>query len=90
MARVTVEDALKEARNRFALVILSGQRTRQLLKGSQPLVDNRDNKQVVTSLREIAAGKVKYSHPELLDKVEEQAKQIGDDMGFMGDEEDSE
>ena len=90
MARVTVEDALKEARNRFALVILSGQRTRQLLKGSQPLVDNRDNKQVVTSLRENAAGKVKYSHPELLDKVEEQAKQIGDDMGFMGDEEDSE
>jgi DNA-directed RNA polymerase omega subunit len=44
MARVTVEDALKEARNRFALVILTGQRTRQLLKGSQPLVDNRDNK----------------------------------------------
>ncbi len=90
MARVTVEDALKEAKNRFALVILSGQRTRQLLKGSQPLVDNRDNKYVVTSLREIAAGKVKYAHPELLDKVEEQAKQIGDDMGFIGDEEDSE
>ncbi len=90
MARVTVEDALKEAKNRFALVILAGQRTRQLLKGSQPLVDNRDNKQVVTSLREVAAGKVKYSRPELLDKVEEQARQIGDDMGFIGDEEDSE
>jgi DNA-directed RNA polymerase subunit omega len=59
MARVTVEDALKNARNRFALVILSGQRTRQILKGSQPLVDNRDNKPVVTSLREIAAGKVR-------------------------------
>jgi DNA-directed RNA polymerase subunit omega len=90
MARVTVEDALKEAKNRFALVILSGQRTRQLLKGSQPLVDNRDNKHVVTSLREVAAGKVKYLHPEFLDKVQEQARQIGDDMGFMGDEEESE
>jgi DNA-directed RNA polymerase subunit omega len=90
MARVTVEDALKVARNRFALVILAGQRTRQLLKGSQPLVDNRDNKQVVTSLREVAAGRVRYLHPELLDKVEEQARQIGDDMGFIGDEEDSE
>jgi len=90
MARVTVEDALKNARNRFALVILSGQRTRQILKGSQPLVDNRDNKPVVTSLREIAAGKVRYSQPELLDKVEEQVRQIGDDMGFIGDEDDSE
>ncbi len=90
MARVTVEDALKEAKNRFALVILAGQRTRQLLKGSQTLVDNRDNKQVVTALREVAAGKVKYAHPELLDRVQEQARQIGDDMGFIGDEDDSE
>jgi hypothetical protein len=38
----------------------------------------------------VAAGKVRYLHPELLDKVEEQARQIGDDMGFIGDEEDSE
>jgi len=90
MARVTVEDALKNARNRFALVILAGQRTRQLLKGSKPLVDDRDNKPVVTALREIAAGKVRYAHPELLDKVEEQARQIGDDMGFIGDEDESE
>jgi DNA-directed RNA polymerase subunit omega len=90
MARVTVEDALKEAKNRFALVVLAGQRTRQLLKGSQTLVENRDNKQVVTALREVAAGKVKYAHPELLDRVQEQARQIGDDMGFIGDEDDSE
>ncbi len=90
MARVTVEDALKEARNRFALVILAGQRTRQLLKGSQTLVETHDNKPVVMALREIAAGKVKYTHPELLDRVEEQARQIGDDMGFIGDEEDTE
>ena len=56
MARVTVEDALKNAKNRFALVILAGQRTRQLLKGSQPLVDHRDNKPVVTARGEGAAG----------------------------------
>ena len=90
MARVTVEDALKNARNRFALVILAGQRTRHLLKGSQPLVDNRDNKPVVMALREIASGQVHFANPELLDKVEEQARQVGDDMGFIGDEEDSE
>jgi DNA-directed RNA polymerase subunit K/omega len=53
-------------------------------------VDNRDNKPVVTALREVAAAKVRYSHPELLDRVEEQARQIGDEMGFIGDEDDSE
>ncbi|MCX5834132.1 MAG: DNA-directed RNA polymerase subunit omega, partial [Deltaproteobacteria bacterium] len=44
MARVTVEDSLKEAKNRFALVILAAQRTRQLLKGSKPRLENVDNK----------------------------------------------
>jgi DNA-directed RNA polymerase omega subunit len=33
MARITVEDCLRQAKNRFALVILAAQRTRQLLKG---------------------------------------------------------
>ncbi|MEI8174069.1 MAG: DNA-directed RNA polymerase subunit omega, partial [Deltaproteobacteria bacterium] len=36
MARITVEDSLKEAKNRFALVILTAKRARQLLKGSKP------------------------------------------------------
>ena len=44
MARITVEDCLKEAGNRFALVLLGAQRTRQLLKGSKPLVADRDNR----------------------------------------------
>ena len=58
MARITVEDCLKKVENRFALVILSSKRAKQLIKGSQPLVDSKENKEIVTSLREIAAGKV--------------------------------
>lgn len=57
MARITVEDCLKKVDNRFTLVLLAAERTRQLLKGSTPLVES-DNKDGVISLREIAAGKV--------------------------------
>lgn len=57
MARITVEDCLETVTNRFALVIVSAKRSRQILKGSRPLVRS-NNKPVVTSLREIAAKKV--------------------------------
>ena len=59
MARVTVEDCLEELPNRFSLVLVAAERTRQLLKGIDPLVDNdQGNKEAVLSLREIAASKV--------------------------------
>jgi DNA-directed RNA polymerase subunit omega len=60
MARVTVEDCLERDENRFALVILAARRTRQIMKGSQQLVHSK-NRPPVTALREIAAGKVKFS-----------------------------
>ena len=59
MARVTVEDCLEKVENRFQLVILAAKRVKQLYKGAQPLVDSK-NRQVVTALREIAAGKIGY------------------------------
>ena len=57
MARVTVEDCLEKVPSRFELVLLASRRAKQLLKGSRPLIDS-SNKEVVTALREIAAGKV--------------------------------
>lgn len=58
MARITVEDCLEKLPNRFSLVLVSAERAKQLLTGAPSLVDNPDeNKAVVTSLREIAAGK---------------------------------
>jgi len=62
MARVTVEDCLEQEENRFALVVLAAQRTRQLMKGSPALV-NAKNKPSVISLREIATGRVHYHRP---------------------------
>jgi DNA-directed RNA polymerase subunit omega len=60
MARVTIEDCLKEVNNRFILVHLGAKRVIQLRKGATPLVDAPKNKEVVLALREIAAGLVDF------------------------------
>jgi DNA-directed RNA polymerase subunit omega len=57
VARITVEDCLQKIPNRFQLIVIAARRAKELLKGARPLVGS-ENKEVVTSLREIAAGKV--------------------------------
>ena len=84
MARVTVEDCLEREENRFALVVLASVRTRQLMKGAQPQVRAK-NKPSVVSLREIAAGKVRYHRPSF-EVVEDWLKTIpGAHYGFTQD-----
>jgi len=58
MARITVEDCLEKIPNRFELALASVKRAKMLLRGGRPLVEST-NKEVVTSLREIAAGEVR-------------------------------
>lgn len=67
MARITVEDCQERVDNRFLLVQMAIKRVHQYREGYEPLIDSR-NKEVVTALREIAAGKVlpddsTYYHP---------------------------
>jgi DNA-directed RNA polymerase subunit omega len=62
MARITVQDCLEKVPNRFELVLGAARRAKQLIKGARPLVES-DNKEVVTALREIAAGKVVLERP---------------------------
>ena len=57
MARVTIEDSLKKVENRFQLVHIAARRVRQLRMGAKPMSE-RDNKDVVLALREIAAGDI--------------------------------
>jgi DNA-directed RNA polymerase subunit omega len=66
MARVTVEDCLDQIPSRFALALIAARRTRQLLKGAETTIQ-RDNREAVTALREIASGAV---------YIEEDIKQI--------------
>jgi DNA-directed RNA polymerase subunit omega len=63
MARITIEDCTQVVANRFHLVQTASIRTKQLKKGARPLVQSEDNKEVVVSLREIAAGYVKPDYP---------------------------
>ncbi len=60
MARITVEDCLDKVHNRFALVLLVAKRTKQLMKGDTCMAPGRNNKHVVNSLREVAAGMVYF------------------------------
>ncbi|HYY25010.1 MAG TPA: DNA-directed RNA polymerase subunit omega [Candidatus Udaeobacter sp.] len=61
MARITVEDCLQKISNRFELVMIASKRARQLFKGAKPLLET-DNREIVTALREIAAGKVRRAN----------------------------
>ena len=60
MAPITVEDCLQKIPNRFELIILGAKRAKQLFKGARPLLET-DNREIVTALREIAAGKVRQA-----------------------------
>ena len=65
MARITVEDSLKQIPNRFQSVLSAAYRARMLSQGHSARIDSK-NKPAVTALREIAEGKV---GTEMLKKV---------------------
>ncbi len=72
MARITVEDCTDKVPNRFHLVQMAAIRTKQLKKGARPLVQSEENKEVVLSLREIAAGYIKPDYPEQHEETAEE------------------
>ena len=55
MARITVEDCQQLVQNRFLLVQMAIKRVHQYRNGYGPLIES-NNKEIVTALREIAAG----------------------------------
>ena len=64
MARITVEDCIERVPNRFHLVQMATIRAKQLKRGSGSLISRGENKEVVTALREIAAGYIKPDYPQ--------------------------
>jgi len=67
MARITVEDCLKTVESRFELVILAARRAKMIMKGAKPLVET-DNRPIVSALREVAAGKVRFNDSREIEK----------------------
>jgi len=83
MARITVEDCLQEVGddNRFNLIHLAVQRIKQHRQGEPYLVEAK-NKEVVMTLREIAAGEVTFENIDDLPEAGE-----SDELAVPGDPE---
>ena len=71
MARITIEDCLQKIDNAFDIATLAGRRAKDLIDGSEPLIDCKD-KPIVVALREIAAGKIgmDYFETSRLEKID--------------------
>ena len=63
MARITVEDCLKVENNRFALVRLAARRAKLILSGAPVVSENKSNRAIVSALREVASGQVRFLDP---------------------------
>jgi len=63
MARITVEDCLNNVNNRFTLIHMVAKRVRELRKGAEPTISSK-NRDIVMSLREIAAGNIRLQTEE--------------------------
>ncbi|MCY4034778.1 MAG: DNA-directed RNA polymerase subunit omega [Hyphomicrobiales bacterium] len=58
MARVTVEDCIEQVTNRFELVMLAVQRSRDITAGARPSIPRDGDKNPVIALREIAESSI--------------------------------
>ncbi len=56
MAKISSEEAVAAIGNRFDLVLVASQRTRELRHGSKQKVEGKDASFTVTALREIEQG----------------------------------
>ena len=61
MARVTVEDCVLRVPNRFDLVMMAGQRAREVAAGAPLTLDRDNDKNPVVALREIADATISLS-----------------------------
>ena len=54
MVKPTVAELLQKAENRYALVIATSKRARQIAMGDEPLIDKREASPVTEAAEEIA------------------------------------
>jgi DNA-directed RNA polymerase subunit omega len=103
MARISVEDCLRNVESPFSLVHAAVRRARQLQMGSKPLMQKKGDKNTVIALREIAHGLVEQVplseleeeiHAQAAVNPEEEFSQIFDspdlNVGLDADQEEEE
>jgi DNA-directed RNA polymerase subunit omega len=68
MARITVEDCLKNIDNIFTMVLVAAKRARRVAHGADTMVELENDKPTVIALREIAEGHIT---PAILEEVDQ-------------------
>lgn len=68
MVKPTVGELLRRAENRYALVIATAKRARQLALGADPLIDKKEASMVTLAADEIAEGVIEVVEPEDQDR----------------------
>ena len=85
MARITIEDCLKEIDNAFDICALAGKRAKDLASGAEALVDSKD-KPTVKALREIADQKINMDYFDISNKEKIESQLFGDTSGISEEE----
>lgn len=68
MARITVEDCLKNIPNIFEMVLVAAKRARRVAHGADVMVEMDNDKPTVVALREIADGHIT---PSILEEIDQ-------------------
>ena len=71
LVKPTVNELLKYAENRFALVIATSRRARQIAKGDKKLTDVDEESPVTLAANEISEGKINIYQEEVKENQEE-------------------
>lgn len=71
MVKPSVNELLQKAENRYALVIATSKRARQLAMGEKPLTDKKEESMVTLAADEIAEEKVKIVEDEVKNEEKE-------------------
>ena len=81
IVKPTVNELLNHAENRFALVIATSKRAREISKGDKPLTDVKEESSVTLAANEINEGKVTIitSKQDSVEEVIENTNNIEED-----------
>ncbi|WIV10797.1 DNA-directed RNA polymerase subunit omega [Proteiniborus sp. MB09-C3] len=60
----SINELLKNVDSRYTLVLLVSKRARQIVDGSEPLVDPKSSKPVSIAVQEVSEHKVTYTRPQ--------------------------
>ena len=72
IVKPTVNELLEHAENRFALVIATSKRARQIAKGDEKLTDSNEESPVTLAANEINEGKVEIIEEASEEQLEEE------------------